>query len=465
MTERPNGHTYELHIIEQHGELTAILPDVKVRAQDYMEPATDRAAYPTMAPLPDDETIGYRWAPWGHDDCLPTLIREKIYSVPMAARAIYQLTQMMYGNGIAYFRNSELEDGPKVSRAFIPQVEQFLRLNRIATKFLPGQIIDYRFYMNAFSEVIFNKRRDLITGIYHKSAEFCRLSTQDQQTLRINWMYYSPEFAEGRGPQNDKIKKVQLFQWEDQERFLAGLTGHKFAWHSRFETPGATYYARPFWLGLFRKDGWLDVSARVPEIVNAMMNNQIRLKYHVLIPESYFEIRYPEWHTYTYEQKNKVIDSLINKINSTLSGTKNAFQSISTVFRQDISGNDMGKIEIIAVDDKIKDNAWVPSSDRADAQIVQSLGLHPSQVGLAPEGGKMGAGSGSDQRESFNTGITLNTIDQAVILEPLNWIAAFNAQTDPANWDITFFIDHTFHTTTNNAEDGMKPSDTTITPL
>ena len=113
------------------------------------------------------------------------------------------------------------------------------------------------------------------------------------------------------------------------------------------------------------------------------------------------------------------------------------------------------------MDDKIKSNAWVPSSEKADAQIVQGLGLHPSQVGLATEGGKMGSGSGSDQRESYNTGITLNTIEQEIVLEPLNWIAAFNAQTDPKNWDITFFIDHTIHTTTNVQESGLVPSPTT----
>ena len=105
----------------------------------------------------------------------------------------------------------------------------------------------------------------------------------------------------------------------------------------------------------------------------------------------------------------------------------------------------------------------MPSSDKADAQIVQGLGLHPSQVGLSPQGGKMGAGSGSDQRESFNTGITLNTMDQLIVLEPLNWLARFNAQSDP-DWDVTFFIDHTHHTTTNDQESGLKESDTTIQP-
>ena len=222
------------------------------------------------------------------------------------------------------------------------------------------------------------------------------------------------------------------------------------------------YYARPFFLGLFREHGWMDASIAVPEVVNAMMRNQVRLKYQILIPESYFTIRYRDtWHTYTDEQRNEVIDELINKINDTLAGTTNAFQSITTIFGEDANGNPAGKIEIIAIDDKVKKDSWVPSSQAADAQIVQGMGLHPSQVGLANEGGKMGAGSGSDQRESFNTEINLNTIHQEIVLEPLNLVARFNSLVDP-DWDITFMMDHTFHTTTNNQESGMEPSDTSI---
>jgi hypothetical protein len=136
--------------------------------------------------------------------------------------------------------------------------------------------------------------------------------------------------------------------------------------------------------------------------------------------------------------------------------------SVATVFKQnEISGAPIGKIEIISIDDKLKKDAWVPTSEIADAQIVQGFGVHPSQVGLAPQGGKMGAGSGSDQRETYNLGISLNNIEQQQILEPLNWLARYNARYN-ADWDVTFFIDHTHHTTTNDQESGLKPSETTL---
>jgi len=442
-------------IQHKDGSFKAILPEAKIRN---MEPVKKL----TKAPLPEQQTQGMDWAPWGKNDRLPTEIRCKLEKVPMAGTAISKLIAMMYGNGLAYYRNSELQDGKtKVKRAHIPAIESFLQKNKIKTKWLIPQFADYRYYINTFSEMVLNRNRDQIVNLYHKPAEFCRLGAMNERTLNIDKLYFSPDFAEGMQPAQDRRKELPLYVWHEDEQFHKRLKRGKFAYHSRFETPGITYYARPFWIGLFRENGWIDVSANVPEIVNSMMRNQVILKYQILIPESYFQVRYHEWDQYSDDERNDIMDKLIDSINENLSGTQNAYKSITTLFKEDEFGNKSGKIEILAIDDKMKKDNWVPSSEISDAQIVQGLGLHPSQVGLAPQGGKMGAGSGSDQRESFNTGISLNTIDQEIVLEPLNYVAEFNARINP-DWDVTFFIDHTHHTTTNNKEDGMQPSDNTI---
>lgn len=453
-----------LDVIEDgNGRYQAVLPQMKVHTATY--PAnfpTDTKPQVTQGLIPIEETQGFDWAPWGMDDCLPTIIRQKIEEVPIAGRTISQLIAKMYGNGLCYHRNSDLYNGGNtIQRAYSKKIEDWLYRSRIRQKWLIAQFSDYRYYMNAFSEMILNKRRDFITGLYHKPAEFSRLSKQNPQSLDIEYLYFSPEFSRGYVARRNTIKKIPLFRWYDEEQFLQSLNGFKFAYHSRFETPGILYYARAFWLGLFRENGWMDASKAVPEVVNAMMQNQIRIKYQILIPESYFLIRDPQFATYTAKQRMDIIDELIDEINNKLVGTSNAYVSISSVFREDMAGKPEGKVEILSIDDKVKKDAWVPSSTTADAQIVQGLGEHPSQVGLANDHGKMGAGSGSDQRESFNTSITLNTIDQDIVLEPLNLIARFNAQVDP-EWDITFYIDHTYHTTTNNQETGLNPSSTTL---
>lgn len=453
-----------IDVVRTPSGVVAMLPEARIM--------TDPSPGMTQAPLPREETQGYRWAPWGTNDRFPTEVRRKLEKVPQAGNAVYKLIARMYGNGLGYYRNSDLDDGnTTVRRARIPAVEQFIRRNRLHLRWMIPQFADYRYYMQAFGECILNKRRDQITGIYHKPAEFCRLAKQNEQTLDIEELYYSPDFVLGHPPSDTRMVAIPMMTWYDEERFFRKMTGYKFAYHSRFETPGVTYYARPFWVGLFRQNGWIDISVTAPEIINAMMKNQVAIVYQILIPESYYWLRHQEWNTYTDLERNKIIDAHINELNTALKGSDNLYRSISTVFKQDDMGTALGKVEIIAIDDKLKRDAWIPNSSAADAQIVQGLGLHPSQVGLAPEGGKMGAGSGSDQRESYNTSITDNTIDQEVMLEWLNYAAWFNATggqpwtgriVNP-DWDITFFIDHIYHTTTNDQESGMKPDDNTIT--
>lgn len=452
---------------QRTGKAFAVLPEVRAFSTNLAnndfpyQPPNATGDTNTLVPLPREDTDGWRWANWGTNDKLPTDIRCKILQSPMASSTVYKLVKMMYGNGLAYYRNADRAAGNQITRAYVPAIETWLKANRIATKWLMPQLADFRFYMNSFSELILNRRRDLITGIFHKPAEFCRLSKQDEETLLIDHVFYSTHFGT-HTPSTDKIVRIPLLPWWNTEQAIDEGTAYKYAWHSRFETPGIKYYARPYWLGLFRTNGWLDASIAVPEVVNAMMRNQIVITYQILIPESYFTIRHQDWYTYTDDERNKRIDDLIASINTQLSDTSNLYKSITSVFKQnEINGTAEGKIEIVAIDEKVKKDSWVPTSDVADAQVVQGFGLHPSQMGLGNGGGSMGAGSGSDQREGFNTEITINTLEQETELELLNFVAQFNARTNP-EWDVTFFIDHTHHTTTNNQESGLAPSPTTL---
>lgn len=420
-------------------------------------PKTDGKARKTELSFEENKFTPDPWANWGESDMRPNRIREKIYESPMAGQTIYRMVQMMYGNGLCYYDNREYQETGQYRKVLRPGVERWLRLNRIRTQYLPAVFTDWRLLFNTFSELIFSGDKQRISNIYHKPSHFCRLEVQNQKTFKIDHLYYSPQYALGFKPNSDEILRIKLFDWTDQRRFLEGLSGKKFAWHSRFPD-GNPYYAQPFWVGLTRENGWLDVNNKIPEIINAMMNNQISVKYVIHIPMTYFHLRYEGFNQKDEHEREKIIDAFIKDINTKLQGHENIYTSIAYLFQEHENGSAEGQIKIEAIDEKTRKDAWVPSADHSNAQIVQALGLHPSQMGLAPQGGKMGAGSGSDQRESFNTGIQLNTIEQDILLEPLNWIATFNAQTDPS-WDVTFYIDHSLHTTTNSVETGVIPGE------
>ncbi|MGL6148977.1 MAG: hypothetical protein ACRC1V_11020, partial [Plesiomonas sp.] len=379
--------------------------------------------------------------------------------VPLAMSAIDKLVKMMYGDGIIYYSEEEFAQTGTARKLFLPEVEQFLRKNRITAAWFIQQCWDYRLYANTFSEMMLDKDGKKIVELCHKSAEHCRLSKQNPSNFKIEYMRYSAQFSTLKYPNDTDIKSIPLYRWYEEERFFEWLRGAKFAWHTCLPTPGQLHYARPPWIGLFKECGWLDVASNVPKIVSAMQNNQISIKYQIKISIEYFRSRNPDWDSYTDQQREEKIDAAIDRINSYLTGPENQFKTWSDVYQEDpITHQLFGDIQILPIDDKTKTGTWVPDSNAADAQIVQSLGLHPSQVGLSPEGGKMGAGSGSDQRESFNTQIGLNTMEQDLILEPLNFISRFNG------WGVRFMIAHTHHTTTNVKENGLIPSQSTPTP-
>lgn len=407
----------------------------------------------TLAPIPRELTNGYKWATWGTRDNLPTLIRRKFEQIGLAGRVQHDLAKQLCGSGLVYFNKSDLHNNPKeVKRAYIPEVEDFLEANMIETEWLYPQALDYRYNYNTFSELITSVDRSKIVELHHKEAEFCRIEKQNENTLLFDNIYYSPDFALQRPPSENRYKKIPLIPLFRKDAYMAKARGHNFTWHTRLKTPGIMYYARQHWMGLMRDRGWMDNAIAVPEIVNAMMKNQVILKYQILIPETYFEVRNLEWDSYDDLKRNAVIDAFIEELNDHLTDTKNMYKSITTVFKQDPTGAELGKPEIIPIDDKIKSDNWVPGAEAANMEITIALGGHPSMLGLSADGKVMSSGSGSDKREVFNIEVDTNTIEQKKLLEPLNYIAKYN------DWDVKFFIDHVRHTTTNNQEDGKMHS-------
>jgi hypothetical protein len=427
-------------------------------ADEYRRPRTtpqrsDAQAYDkTTPPVPTWLDRAVLWAAWGDDDRMPTRMREKIEAVPVAGAVLDKKIRFLQGTRLVYFKNADIAKGAEAMPAYMPQVEAFLKENRIETEWFPAQCADYCLPYNAFSEFILSNDRSKITNLYHIGAEHARLSRASQRGT-IDYVIYSYHFPFGTAVQDQYRRAIPLYRWYDREVFFKELRGAKFAWHTGFPTPGKIYYSRPWHLGLFKEDGWMDVSADVPKIVRAMQKNQVRIKYTIAIPETYFRMRHSDWDTMDNGKRQAIFDAKVSELNESLTGTSNVYKSVSYVFKEnEITGAALGLIRIESVDDKIKEGTWVPDSFAADQQIVQGLGMDPSQIGLSPQSGKMGAGSGSDKRESFNILIDLNTPEQRQILEPLNFVADFN------KWGVTFLVDHNSHTTTNNQESGIVPS-------
>jgi len=193
----------------------------------------------TLGKLPRELHQGYNWAPWGTRDMLPTKIRRTFANVGIAGRVQNDLAKTMFGNGLVYYKRSDFKRGKEeqLEPAEVSVVENFLEDNLIESEWLFPQFLDYRYNFNSFSEMILNRRNDAIVGLYHKEAEFCRLGVQNEANLKIEHLYYSPDFSMGFAPSRDRRVKIELLTWFDAFSHLRKQKNVKFAYHTRIKTP------------------------------------------------------------------------------------------------------------------------------------------------------------------------------------------------------------------------------------
>lgn len=402
---------------------------------------------PTNLKVSDSEDTDFSgYAPWGGDNLWPTKARLKLEKSTTAFPLIYKAVCMMYGDGIRYYRR-KIVDGKEVKNFDVDEkIDDFFQDNNI-NRFVIEQLMDYKFFGNAFAEFILSKNKKTITNVYHLEAEFTRLS--ELKGGKIKHIGYSGEWIDESVP-----AKIGLADYRDRsKKAITTAFNKKFAWHTFFPSPGRKYYAMPPHGAIYRDGGWLDYSNDVPEIMNVINKNQINIKYHIKIPYEYWTSMYQDWETYKQEKRDKIVDEKLLAMNKWLAGGKNAGKSFVSHFAIDpITRKPIAGWEIIAIDDKTKRDAYIPSCQEADMQVTRALGIDPSIAGLQPTGGKMGAGSGSDKRTAFHNAVSISKAEAEIIFEPLYLIRDYN------EWgkDVRFGFAHDLPTTLDKNPTGTE---------
>jgi hypothetical protein len=399
----------------------------------------------------DANTLPY--ARWGDTDVFPTWVRQQLEKVPLALRALRRLTEMMFAEGIGYVKNEKLAAG-EFENSYIQEVEDFLFDNAIATDWFAHQCFEYLMFANTFSEAEQDNTGKVI-GLWHKTAEFCRLEQQNKTTNRIENVMYSPEFQHNRTlTQAEKAHYafLPLCRITEHRSFFENFKGRNFSFHTKQPSAGTSYYARLLWYELLQDKNWLSVAALAPRQAYALLKKQAILRATVTIPVTYFLVRHPDWDSYTKDRQQYLIKKKVKEIEDYMDDNEeSSFKYFSQVCDEDdVSHEKIGKIEIELLDDKPKNGFYIADASVANLEILNILGLNPNQMQLANQEGKsMGAGSGSDSRVGYNTHILNNTLDQQTILLPLNIIARRNG------WNVTFFIKHEQQVTTNVDKAGI----------
>lgn len=398
----------------------------------------------------DDATTG-TYINWGETNDWPKLARIKLEKSTSGMPLVNQIVEIVFGRGFTYWIES-VDDEGKIVRSFkkIDEIDNFFEENDIEY-FLAQRLMDLYISGNIFCEVILRNDLKQIVNLNHLEAEFCRFGAiKDGEQL--SKIYYS-----GLWPANPKGEATKPLDFlprnvRNRKHIQEKFRKKKFVIQSHLPSPGRTVYAFPPHGGLFRDKGWLDYGNSVPEIMNSINDNAWNIKYHIEIPFDYWERVNKNWDNLDDKARKKFIDDQITLMKDWLSGKNNAGKSFITHFAVGIDQKPIPGLKFNTMEDKIKKDDYLTSVQESDIQIARAYGVDSSLANIQPQGGKMGAGSGSDKRTGFENMVNTTYVDVMVVTEPIKLAAQYN------EWPkgLKFGFIHDIPTTLNEDKSGVK---------
>jgi len=347
---------------------------------------------------------------------------------------------MGYGTGIIAGRWSH-KDGNDI---FTPEyndndVNKFFEENDI-NMYLLEQLTDMNFFFNIFPEIILNQEeKPKIVHISSKEASFSRWEEMNDMGIIENhfysayWAPNKPEFTDATPVLNRHMPlrdlRVRMGLEKDYNgKMLSKPEGYRYIIPVCFPTPGRSYYQKPYWLSII-ESGWYDYAQKIPEFKNALMDNQMSIKYHVELDDDYFPNIFKMEGITTDEGKKVRIKKEYSDLNKFLSGVKNTGKSVISFIRYAPDGKEMRRMKITIIENSAKGGEYIEDSEEASNIMSYGIGVHPSLIGSSP--GKSKTINGTEARELFIIKQALLKPFRDRLLMPLTLIKNFNG------WDPT----------------------------
>lgn len=389
---------------------------------------------------------------WGDKNDLPSQIMKSCYKSPIVTAGMNFNCSATYGDGIIYGRWQVNEKGKRtfIQDKSIKEINDFF-LNNDIDNYIMEQANDITWFYNIFPEILLNKNEKnvKIVGLRHKEAAFSRLEEMDADTGLIKNHFYSAKWGE-TSQSDSKIYVTPMLSpyntvddLKERMGVVPGRNGkriipknYRFIIPINLPTPGRNYYQKPYWYSII-ESGWLDYSQRIPEFKNALLENQMVIKYHVELSDDYFKTIFQSEKITEDSEKQDRIKKEYNDLNRFLSTVKNTGKTVISFVKHDAQGKELRRMKINVIDNKFTGGEYIEDSEEASNIISYGLGVHPSLIGSSP--GKNKNISGSEARELFIIKQSMLRPLRDRLLRPLYIIKAFN------NWpqDIDFVIPNT----------------------
>lgn len=373
---------------------------------------------------------------WGTDNAYPQKLLAAIGKNGAAERALELRIGAHYGNGLVFYKEN-YEEGKKsislVSRSELPEdLKSFAKTAQLK-KFWKEVITDLECFSIAFPEYILSADYSKITKVKRQQAAHCRFEDMTDKGA-IGHVFISTKWVDKVSLDNEKyVGKTPYIDpymsVEEVKDYCKKKKLRKFIRPTLRPLKDSSYYPTTGWHSVY-KNGWVEVTSLVADLKKNMFKNQSVIVYHIEVAIDYFENKYgAKWHDMTAKEQDQKREELLDSLNDRLSDTENTHKSLMTIKYKDDAGQYVDGVTITAIDNKIKDGAYLPEASAGNSEILFAFGVDPTLIGHGVPGGKLGGGGGSDKREAFTILNALMKTPRENTLEIWDFIKEYN------DWD------------------------------
>ena len=365
----------------------------------------------------------YEVLPWGPDNDFPQLACEKIRGTSVLNTGLKFLRNLTLGQGIYPCTVSGYDDNGNEVLNPIEDVKlrSFLS-SRQVRRYMEKVLRDYLKLGHGVVQFVPNSVGSF-SGLNPLNALYSRLTKPNdsgaQHCVISGYWPISPE----------EYSVLPVLSEYDTEMHAKLLRNSKagFVFCVKDSWSNEDVYAEPIWLPALLS-GWVDIAQLVPSFLRRAYKNQITWKWHVQIPYSYWDTKYPPENYSSVEMRKLAINSAMDKIEENLCGTANAEKPLFSNYSiNEANGKVEEEWKITALDNKYKGGENLVTSAAANSEILFSLMVNPNVLGAGMPGGTYaGNQGGSNIREAFLVNLANAWIDRQNILDPLELFIQLN---------------------------------------
>ena len=375
------------------------------------------------------EVAGQRVLAWGKDNLFPCHASEIVRNTTVLNTGLRFLRNLTMGQGIFVCRVKGYNDkGDEILEPADDQAMQRFVGSRLVRRYMEKTLRDFLKVGLSAVQFVPNAAGNKIVGLNTINSHYFRF-TEPLDTLGSQNCVISGSWD--LSPSSYSILPL-LSDYSPENhaellRFMGKMKGG-FVYPVRDSWSNDDIYGEPIWWPAYVA-GWVDIAHMVPQYLKKAYKNQTTWKWHVQIPYSFWDKKFPTSEFEDTELRRQAIDKYMSSIEKNLLGAENAEKPIFTNYAvNEMNGRIEEEWKITPLSNKYSAGQEnLVTSAAANSEILFSLMVNPNVLGAGMPGGSYaGNQGGSNIREAFLVNIANSWIDRQNILDPLQLYMQLN---------------------------------------